>query len=128
MVRGVSDLADEHKGSADVEKWRSYACDAAASFAIALLKSGPVHLLTEKPPPPPPPELPCRVQVAIAVVVGLLILSLLLPKLMPLLPTSTPSPMLAIVPTPTPTITHADHNAYIRARMPGCPSIAVPDT
>jgi nucleoside phosphorylase len=45
MVRCVSDLADENKGSADVEKWRSYACDAAASFAIALLKSGPVHLL-----------------------------------------------------------------------------------
>jgi nucleoside phosphorylase len=44
MVRGVSDLADENKGSSDVGKWRSYACDAAASFAIALLKSGPVPL------------------------------------------------------------------------------------
>jgi len=47
MVRCVSDLADEHKDSADVGKWRSYVCDAAASFAIALLKSGPVHLLNE---------------------------------------------------------------------------------
>jgi nucleoside phosphorylase len=44
MVRGVSDLADENKGSSNVEKWRSYACDIAASFAIALLKSGPVPL------------------------------------------------------------------------------------
>jgi nucleoside phosphorylase len=47
MVRCVSDLADEHKSSADVEKWRSYACDAAASFAIALLKSGPAPLKSE---------------------------------------------------------------------------------
>ncbi len=47
MVRCVSDLADEHKGSVDVEKWRAYACNAAASFAIALLKSGPVPLSSE---------------------------------------------------------------------------------
>lgn len=47
MVRGVSDLADENKGSSDVKKWRSYACDAAASFAIALLQSGPVPLSDE---------------------------------------------------------------------------------
>jgi nucleoside phosphorylase len=44
MVRGVSDLADANKGSSDVEKWRSYSCDIAASFAISLLKSGPVPL------------------------------------------------------------------------------------
>ena len=44
MVRGVSDLADEAKGSTDVEKWHLYACDVAASFTIALLKSGPVPL------------------------------------------------------------------------------------
>lgn len=42
MVRGVSDLADEQKRSPDVEAWRSYACDVAASYAIGLLKSGPV--------------------------------------------------------------------------------------
>jgi len=42
MVRGVSDLADEAKGSPSVEKWRLYACDVAASYAIGLLKSGPV--------------------------------------------------------------------------------------
>ncbi len=46
VVRCVSDLADEHKDSVDVKKWRAYACDAAASFAIALLKSGPVNLST----------------------------------------------------------------------------------
>lgn len=45
MVRGVSDLADENKNSSAVEKWRSYACDAAAAFAMALLQSGPVTLL-----------------------------------------------------------------------------------
>jgi hypothetical protein len=50
MVRGVSDLADEHKGSEDAERWRPYACDVAASFAIALLKSGPVPLLTPQLP------------------------------------------------------------------------------
>lgn len=44
MVRGVSDLADENKDIADVEKWRLYACDAAASFVAALLKNGPIPL------------------------------------------------------------------------------------
>jgi len=42
VVRAVSDFADEDKGSDEVEEWRLYACDAAASYAIALLKSGPV--------------------------------------------------------------------------------------
>jgi nucleoside phosphorylase len=41
MVRGVSDLADEKKGSASVDKWRTYACDVAAAYAIALLRTGP---------------------------------------------------------------------------------------
>jgi nucleoside phosphorylase len=41
MVRGVSDLADKKKNSARVKRWRSYACDIAASYVIALLKSGP---------------------------------------------------------------------------------------
>ncbi|MCP4540743.1 MAG: hypothetical protein GY832_26695 [Chloroflexi bacterium] len=44
MVRCTSDLADEQKDSWDVKKWRPYACEAAASFAIAFLKSGPVPL------------------------------------------------------------------------------------
>lgn len=48
MVRGVSDLADENKNSRDVEKWRAYACAAAASFAMALLNSGPVPLATKQ--------------------------------------------------------------------------------
>jgi nucleoside phosphorylase len=42
MVRGVSDLADAAKDSAKVGKWRSYACDVAAAYAIGLLGSGPV--------------------------------------------------------------------------------------
>lgn len=41
MVRGVSDLADENKQTEEVKAWRSYACDVAASYAIALLQSGP---------------------------------------------------------------------------------------
>jgi nucleoside phosphorylase len=49
MVRAVADFADEAKGSNRVEKWRSYACDAAASFVIALLKSGPVPLAVSGP-------------------------------------------------------------------------------
>jgi len=50
MVRGVSDLADEKKGSPQVEKWRAYACEVAASYAIALLKSGPVLPWQSGPP------------------------------------------------------------------------------
>lgn len=42
MIRGVSDLADAKKGSRNVERWRSYACDVAAAYTIGLLKSGPV--------------------------------------------------------------------------------------
>ena len=42
MVRGVSDLADEAKGTAAVESWRKYACDVAAAYTVALLQSGPV--------------------------------------------------------------------------------------
>jgi nucleoside phosphorylase len=44
MVRSVSDLADEKKGTEDVERWRPYACHVAAAYAIALLQSGPVPL------------------------------------------------------------------------------------
>lgn len=44
MVRGVSDLADSKKASSRVKNWRAYACDVAAAYAIALLRSGPVPL------------------------------------------------------------------------------------
>jgi nucleoside phosphorylase len=44
MVRSVSDLADEHKNTDGVQEWRSYACDAAATFTIEFLRSGPVPL------------------------------------------------------------------------------------
>jgi nucleoside phosphorylase len=42
VVRGISDLADANKDTKTVQAWRSYACDVAASYAIGLLKSGPV--------------------------------------------------------------------------------------
>lgn len=44
MVRGVSDLADAKKGSGRVKKWRAYACDVAAAYAVSLLRDGPVPL------------------------------------------------------------------------------------
>lgn len=44
MVRGVSDLANAKKSTARVKGWRPYACDVAAAYTIALLKSGPVPL------------------------------------------------------------------------------------
>jgi len=44
MIRAVSDLADRRKDSAKVNEWRSYACDAAASYAVALLKTAPIPI------------------------------------------------------------------------------------
>ena len=41
MVRSVSDLAG-NKASKRVKAWRPYACDAAAAFALTLIRSGPV--------------------------------------------------------------------------------------
>jgi nucleoside phosphorylase len=41
MVRSASDLADKEKDHADTSAWREYVCDVAASYAIALLASGP---------------------------------------------------------------------------------------
>jgi two-component system, cell cycle response regulator len=40
MIRGVSDHADREKGKPRIEKWRLYACEAAAVYAIQLLRSG----------------------------------------------------------------------------------------
>lgn len=42
MIRGVSDLADDDKGSGWVKRWRPYACQIAAAWTIEFLKSGPV--------------------------------------------------------------------------------------
>ena len=39
MIRGICDLADERKS----DEWQEYAADAAASFAVSFLKSGPVE-------------------------------------------------------------------------------------
>jgi WD40 repeat protein/nucleoside phosphorylase len=49
MIRGVSDLADAGKDKRATHKWRAYACDAAASYAVGFLGSVPV--LCEAPPP-----------------------------------------------------------------------------
>jgi len=46
MVRGVSDLADAAKDSDAVDRWRVYACEVAAAYAIGLLQSGPIPLVT----------------------------------------------------------------------------------
>ena len=45
MVRGVSDLADAAKDSDAVDRWRAYACEVAAAYAIGLLRSGPIPLM-----------------------------------------------------------------------------------
>lgn len=42
MVRGVSDLADPAKDEGGTVSWRAYACDVAAAYVEAFLKSGPV--------------------------------------------------------------------------------------
>jgi nucleoside phosphorylase len=42
MIRGVSDLADADKDSAEVKAWRPYACDIAAAWTLDWLQSGPV--------------------------------------------------------------------------------------
>jgi len=44
MIRCVSDFANEDKGKPDVERWREYACNAAAEFTISFLQSGPEPL------------------------------------------------------------------------------------
>lgn len=51
MVRCVSDFADSEKDSVTVSKWRSYACDVAAAYAIGLLQGGPVPSRTTASPP-----------------------------------------------------------------------------
>ena len=43
IIRGVSDLADKKKSSTRVKKWRRYACDVAAAYAIGLLRCMPVE-------------------------------------------------------------------------------------
>jgi nucleoside phosphorylase len=50
MVRAASDLADPGKDTPDTRKWREYACDVAASFAIGLLESGPILSLASDAP------------------------------------------------------------------------------
>jgi nucleoside phosphorylase len=63
MIRGVSDLADEQKDSAEVRRWREYACDAAAAYTVGLIRSGliaPAALPRSQSPvlTAPPPSLP----------------------------------------------------------------------
>ena len=42
MVRGVSDLADAEGNAATKKRWRAYARDVAAAYAVGLLRDGPV--------------------------------------------------------------------------------------
>jgi nucleoside phosphorylase/ankyrin repeat protein len=48
MVRGVSDLADKDKYADKTKNWREYACRVAASYAIALLRNGPVPVISNQ--------------------------------------------------------------------------------
>ncbi len=47
-VRAVSDMADEKKSSKSVKRWRRYACEVAAAYAVGLLRSGPVPLADQR--------------------------------------------------------------------------------
>jgi nucleoside phosphorylase len=62
MVRGVSDFADEAKGSTEVEQWRTYACEVAAAYTIGLLQSGPVLADAKKLVPRPAQGKPAPAQ------------------------------------------------------------------
>jgi nucleoside phosphorylase len=44
MIRGVSDLADEAKDARKTSRWRAYAREIAASYALELIRSGPVSM------------------------------------------------------------------------------------
>jgi hypothetical protein len=44
MIPGISEFADERKGTPGIERWRAYACDIAAAYMIWLLWSRPVPL------------------------------------------------------------------------------------
>jgi nucleoside phosphorylase len=50
MVRGVSDLADGVGNTEIKARWREYACHTAATYAIELLKRGPVQALVSSRP------------------------------------------------------------------------------
>jgi len=66
MIRGVSDHADEQKNTAEVQRWREYACAVAAAYAVGLIRKGliapyavsRVHPLESKAAPPELPPLP----------------------------------------------------------------------
>jgi nucleoside phosphorylase/tetratricopeptide (TPR) repeat protein len=57
MIRGVSDLADADKDSAEVKAWRPYACEIAAAWTLHWLQGGPVPAgaAPEQPPREPSP-------------------------------------------------------------------------
>ena len=46
MIKSVSDFGKD-KHDPEVKPWRSYACHAAAAFALSLIKSGPARSLSE---------------------------------------------------------------------------------
>jgi nucleoside phosphorylase/ankyrin repeat protein len=52
MVRGVSDLADGEKDADTTRNWREYACRVSASYAINLLRTGPVPVIPNHIPMP----------------------------------------------------------------------------
>jgi nucleoside phosphorylase len=42
MIRGISDIADAASNAKQKKRWRRYAADVAATFAVAFLRSGPL--------------------------------------------------------------------------------------
>lgn len=52
MIRAANDRADGHKLDPAVKAWRAYACDIAACFAVALLRSRPITTAQQIGPTP----------------------------------------------------------------------------
>jgi nucleoside phosphorylase/tetratricopeptide (TPR) repeat protein len=49
VIRAISDPADSRKNSVSVRRWRPYACELAASYAVHLLRNGPIPLPGDSP-------------------------------------------------------------------------------
>lgn len=46
MIRSVSDLANGQRNATTKKRWRAYACDVAAAYAVGLLRDGPTPAST----------------------------------------------------------------------------------
>jgi nucleoside phosphorylase/tetratricopeptide (TPR) repeat protein len=66
MIRGVSDFADRDKSAPSTTMWRAYACDVAAAYMHALLRSGPIAAPLAAPIDSEEPSAPVGGEIAMA--------------------------------------------------------------